>query len=280
MTACPSLRAASGDPISERQDRIAGVDDALSSMARSRRNGCAADARSADAGRCAGNASGRCRRAPCGALHRSALFRRRWWRLLAVRSILHSLHRFGRKMQVYYATRDGQSRRIAERIAGRLAERGIAASPQGLAAAAPAPQELAEARLVTLVAAVRYGRHLPEAERLLTVYRTLRAPPPLVILSVNLTARKPGKDTPEGNIYLRKLIARRRLAPAFALAIAGRLDYPRYGWLDRQLIRFIMTLTGGPTDFRASIEYTAWTVVDDVALRIAELYRGAEPSRS
>ena len=183
-------------------------------------------------------------------------------------------------MQVYYATRDGQSRRIAERIAGRLAERGIAASPQGLAAAAPAPQELAEARLVTLVAAVRYGRHLPEAERFLAVYRTLRDPPPLVFLSVNLTARKPGKDTPEGNLYLRKAIARRRLAPAFALAIAGRLDYPRYGWLDRQLIRFIMTLTGGPTDFKTSIEYTAWSVVDDIAQRIAELLGRSEPPRS
>ena len=99
-------------------------------------------------------------------------------------------------MQLYYATRDGQSRRIAERIAGRLAERGIPASPQSLAAALPAPQRLAEARLATVVAAVRYGRHLPEAERFLAIYQTLRAPPPLVFLSVNLTARKPGKDTP------------------------------------------------------------------------------------
>jgi menaquinone-dependent protoporphyrinogen IX oxidase len=46
------------------------------------------------------------------------------------------------------------------------------------------------------------------------------------------------------------------------------------------MIRFIMTLTGGPTDPGASIEYTAWDVVDDVALRIAELLGRAEPSRS
>ena len=183
-------------------------------------------------------------------------------------------------MQLYYATRDGQSRRIAERIAGRLAERGIAASPHGLAAALPGPQQLAQARLVTVVAAVRYGRHLPEAERLLATYRTLPAPPPLVFLSVNLTARKPGKDTAEGCAYLRRSIARHQLAPALALAIAGRLDYARYGWLDRQLIRFIMKLTGGPTDPKTSIEYTAWNVVDDVALRIAELYGRSEPQRS
>ena len=182
-------------------------------------------------------------------------------------------------MELFYATRDGQSRRIAERIANRLAEHGIAARTIDLAGASPASSSPAAARLVVVVAAVRYGRLLPEAEQFLARNRTL---PRLVLLSVNLTARKPGKDTVEGNVYLRKSIARHRLAPVLALAIAGRLDYSRYGWLDRQLIRFIMMLTGGPTDPATCIDYTPWDVVDDVALRIAALYgpihAPAEPS--
>ncbi len=197
-----------------------------------------------------------------------------------VNGLVSSLHNFGQDMQLFYATRDGQSRRIAERIAGRLAEKGISALPHDLAVALPAPPRLADARLVVVVAAVRYGRHLPEAEQFLAIFRALRAPPPLVMLSVNLTARKPGKDTAKGNVYLRKSIARYRLTPAFALAIAGRMDYSRYGWLDRQLIRFIMKLTGGPTDPKACVEYTAWNVVDDVAVQIAELYGRFEPIRS
>jgi menaquinone-dependent protoporphyrinogen oxidase len=174
-------------------------------------------------------------------------------------------------MELYYATRDGQSRRIAQRIADRLAGLGIPALPQDLAGISAAPPPLGTARLVVLVAAVRYGVPLPEAERFLAGFQTLREPPQLVLLSVNLTARKPGKDTAEGNVYLRKSIARHRLAPAFALAIAGRLDYSRYGWLDRQVIRFIMRLTGGPTDSKTCVEYTPWDVVDNVALRIAAL---------
>jgi hypothetical protein len=55
------------------------------------------------------------------------------------------------------------------------------------------------------------------------------------------------------------------------VAIAGRLDYSRYGWLDRQLIRFIMMLTGGPTDPRTVVDFTSWEMVDDVAQRIAAL---------
>ena len=119
--------------------------------------------------------------------------------------------------------------------------------------------------------AVRYGKHLPEAEKFLAAYRALSAPPPLVLLSVNLTARKPGKTTASGNVYLRKAIARHHLTPVLALAIAGRLDYPRYRWIDRQAIRFIMLLTGGPTDPSTSIEYTPWDEVDAVARRIAAL---------
>ena len=180
---------------------------------------------------------------------------------------------------LFYATRDGQSQRIAERIASGLAPRGISAVPHDLAVISPASSSLAAARMVVLVAAVRYGAPLPEAEQFLASFRTLREPPQLVLLSVNLTARKPGKDTVQGNPYLRKSIARHRLTPALALAIAGRLDYSRYGWLDRQLIRFIMLLTGGPTDPKACIDYTPWDLVDDVALQIAALHERFAPPK-
>jgi len=178
-----------------------------------------------------------------------------------------------RAIAVYYATHDGQARRIAEHICGRLSEGGALAPPRNLALAQPAPQELADAALIVLVAAVRYGKHLAEADRFLSAYRSLAAPPPLALASVNLTARKPDKTTATGNAYLRKTIARHRLTPALAVAFAGRLDYRLYSWRDRQIIRFIMLLTGGPTDPATRIEYTSWDAVDDFADRIAALPR-------
>jgi menaquinone-dependent protoporphyrinogen oxidase len=174
---------------------------------------------------------------------------------------------------LYYATRDGQSRRIAEYIYRRLADSETLAPPLDVAVTRPAPGDLTAAALIVLVAAVRYGRHLPEADRFLAAYRSLASPPPLALASVNLTARKPAKTTATGNAYLRKIIARHRLAPALAVAFAGRLDYRRYGWLDRQIIRFIMLLTRGPTDPDTSVEFTSWQAVDEFADRIAELQR-------
>jgi menaquinone-dependent protoporphyrinogen oxidase len=178
-----------------------------------------------------------------------------------------------RGVALYYATRDGQSRRIAEHIFDRLAESETLVSLQGLAMTPPAPADLAAASVIVLVAAVRYGKHLPEADRFLAVYRSLTSPPALALASVNLSARKPAKTTATGNAYLRKVIARHRLAPAVAVAFAGRLDYRRYTWWDRQIIRFIMLLTGGPTDPNTCIEYTSWPAVDEFAAHVAELHR-------
>jgi menaquinone-dependent protoporphyrinogen oxidase len=175
---------------------------------------------------------------------------------------------------LYYATRDGQARRIAEHIYRRLPESETLSPPQDVAVT-PSAAELAAASVVVLVAAVRYGRHLPETDRFLAAYRLLDSPPPLALASVNLTARKPAKTTATGNAYLRKTIVRHRLAPAVAVAFAGRLDYRRYGWLDRQIIRFIMLLTRGPTDPDTCIEYTSWPAVDEFADRVADLQRGA-----
>ena len=183
-------------------------------------------------------------------------------------------------MQLFYATRDGQSRRIAEQIFDRLTELKIPAQPYDLARTMPTPQRLGEARLIVLVAAIRYGRHLREAERFLAVYRALPTPPPLVFLSVSLVARKPGKRTAESNAYLRKAIARHRLAPVLAMALGGRLDYARYGWVDKQIIRIIMKLTGGPTNPDACVEYTPWDEVDAIAVRIGELYDGGQTVRA
>jgi len=180
---------------------------------------------------------------------------------------------------VFYATRDGHSRTVATRIAEGLSADGMPAILTDLAASVPPPTELAAAPLVVLVAAVRYGRHLPEAARLLAAMARLSVPPPLGLASVNLTARKPDKATAETNPYLRKLIAASPVRPALAIAVAGRLDYPRYHWWDRQLIRLIMWLTDGPTDPNTCAVYTSWRAVDEFAARLVELASRAPPVR-
>jgi menaquinone-dependent protoporphyrinogen oxidase len=176
-----------------------------------------------------------------------------------------------------YASHDGQARRIATRISVRLAEQDIAGSPRDLAVRFPRTEELRAAPLIVTVAAVRYGRHLRTAEHLLAEYKKSGSSAPLVFVSVNLTARKPGRNAAETNQYLRRSLLRHGVTPAIATAVAGRLDYPRYNWLDRQIIRLIMKLTGGPTDLSRCTEFTDWDAVDAIAQRVAQMAGQCEP---
>ena len=176
-------------------------------------------------------------------------------------------------VRICVATRDGQAERIARHVSRRLADCGIADELHVLPSASLTGDVLAGSPLVLVVAAVRYGHHLPEAEGFLAHFSKIDAPPPLAFASVNLTARKEGKQSAETNPYLRKTLARHGLNPVVACAIAGRLDYPRYGWFDRNMIRFIMAMTGGPTDGRSTIEYTRWEQVDAFAGALADVVK-------
>ncbi len=166
---------------------------------------------------------------------------------------------------ICFASRDGHAKAIAERVGDRLSLAAELVDTAALSEDEAIAAACVGRPVVALVAAVRYGRHLPPAERFLTIYRNLVTAPPLALASVNLTARKPAKRSPTTNPYLKKLIARHRLAPAAAATFAGRLDYPRYRWFDRQMIRFIMALTGGPTDGTSVVDYTDWASVDAFA---------------
>ncbi|MDB4409919.1 menaquinone-dependent protoporphyrinogen IX dehydrogenase, partial [Gammaproteobacteria bacterium] len=50
--------------------------------------------------------------------------------------------------------------------------------------------------------------------------------------------------------------------PKQLAVFAGKLDYKKYGFLDRQLIRLIMCITKGPTDPETVIEFTDWKQVE------------------
>ena len=51
---------------------------------------------------------------------------------------------------------------------------------------------------------------------------------------------------------------------------AGKVDYPRYNFLNKQVIRFIMFITNGPTDITKTYEFTNWDNVKIFAKEINE----------
>lgn len=170
---------------------------------------------------------------------------------------------------ILYSTTDGHTRRICQSLAQRLGERGNSVTVQELQ---PAPAaELEPFDKLVIGAAIRYGHHRPAVRHFVSGHRRLLEAKPSAFFSVNLVARKPNRNRPETNPYLRRFLRRVRWQPTLAAVFPGRLDYPRYRWFDRWIIQFIMRLTGGPTDPRSVTEFTDWNAVTAFADAIHEM---------
>ena len=86
--------------------------------------------------------------------------------------------------------------------------------------------------------------------------------------SVNVVARKNEKNTPETNPYIKKFLSKTRWKPKKLGVFAGKVDYPNYSFLNKQIIRFIMFITKGPIDTSKSFEFTNWDNVKKFAQEI------------
>ncbi|HSN73213.1 MAG TPA: menaquinone-dependent protoporphyrinogen IX dehydrogenase [Steroidobacteraceae bacterium] len=168
----------------------------------------------------------------------------------------------------------GHTRKISEALAAGIAEEGGHADVVPLADAGSAKFESYDA--IVIGAAIRNGKHNPSVIEFIRTQRPLLEAKPSAFFSVNLVARKPIKNTPETNPYVRKFIASSPWKPELVGVFAGNLDYQRYGFFDRHIIRFIMRLTGGPTDLSTNIEFTNWDEVRRFATRVQQLAGGSE----
>ena len=164
------------------------------------------------------------------------------------------------RILIVYSTTDGHTLRICERLRGLLEAQGHQVSLVPVAEAADAGLE--EYDRIVVGASVRYGKHRPAVVDFMNRNAALLNRKPSAFFSVNVVARKPGKNRPETNPYVRKLLRTLAWRPAQVAVFAGKIDYPRYDFLDRMVIRFIMLLTGGPTDSKTVVEFTDWRQVE------------------
>lgn len=177
-----------------------------------------------------------------------------------------------KRILILYSTVDGHTLEIGQRLVRRLATRGHDATLCELTAAgATPPRPLADWDVVVIGASIRYGRFRGAVTRFVHDHEALLARRPTAFFGVNAVARKPLKATPQTNPYVRRFLARVPWRPTLGAVFGGKIDYPRYNALERNVIRLIMWLTGGPTDPRGSTDFTDWARVDAFADQIAAL---------
>ncbi len=124
---------------------------------------------------------------------------------------------------------------------------------------------------IVIGASIRYGKHRPQVYDFIERNKKVLESKPSAFFSVNVVARKPEKNRPETNPYMKQFQKEASWRPRELAVFAGKIDYRKYSFWDRQIIRLIMWITQGPTDTKTAVEFTNWKDVEAFGQRVCAM---------
>jgi menaquinone-dependent protoporphyrinogen oxidase len=167
------------------------------------------------------------------------------------------------RVLILYATTEGHTARVAQRIAKRLQDRGHRVEWRQ-AHSARTSLDLEQYETMIVGASVHYGRHPGHLRALLRKHRPELAARPGAFFSVSLSAA----TTPQrARRYVETFLRQVGWQPQHTAAFGGALRYSRYGSLKRLVMVAFAALAGHDTDASRDYEYTDWDAVDRFADR-------------
>jgi menaquinone-dependent protoporphyrinogen oxidase len=175
---------------------------------------------------------------------------------------------------VVYGTGEGQTAKVAARIADALTERGH--EVRSVDAAAPSPELDAGAFDAVLVgASVHYGRHQKRVRRFVADHRETLATKPTAFFQVSLSsADESGAEEAAG--YVEEFIEATGWHPDRIGLFGGALRFSEYGFLKQLLMRRIARRRLPEADRSADTEFTDWDEVDAFAADVAAFVEGVD----
>lgn len=183
---------------------------------------------------------------------------------------------------VFYATREGHTHKIAERVADDLRQRGFEAEVRDLRGEAAI--DLKNFSSAILAASVHIGRHEPEMLEFVKQHRAELEAMPSAFLSVtlseagaeraNATLEEHARFVADVQGMLDRFFKETGWHPHHVKPVAGALLYTKYNFLIRFVMRRIARNAGAATDTSRDYEYTDWVALDHF---VQELVEGLPP---
>lgn len=178
-----------------------------------------------------------------------------------------------------YATRQGQTRKIAEHLAQALEPLGLSChAVEASEVREPFPLACYEGAI--LAASVHIGKHEPEMVGFVKRHREELEAMPTAFLSVSLseasaedaTRSQEAREASRAEVerVLEDFYAATEWRPGRALPVAGALLYTQMGFFLRFVTRRMAKKDGGPTDTTHDYEYTDWAALDHFAEEFVE----------
>jgi len=181
------------------------------------------------------------------------------------------------EVPVFYATTEGQTHRIAERLAGRIREHGLNAQAIQIGSAHAEAVDWDNVRGVCLGASIHMQKHQPAAVRFAEAHAHRLSAHPSLFFSASLAAAsKNAKEVAAARKLAQRFADETGWQPSHIASVAGRLAYAQYGWLKRFLMRRIAIKEGGSGDTSRDHEYTDWQQVSALADALVRNIRQAE----
>ena len=169
------------------------------------------------------------------------------------------------KSALIYSSTDGQTKKICEVIKQNLSNK---EEHELISIDNISNVNLKNFDNIIIGASIRYGKHNTKILRFVKKNFQFLQTKKNVFFSVNVVARKQGKDTPDTNPYIQKFLKKTKWRPGKLGVFAGKVDYPKYNFFNKQIIKFIMFITKGPTDTKKTYEFTNWDNVKSFAKEI------------
>jgi len=166
---------------------------------------------------------------------------------------------------IIYSTTDGQTLEICKKIFSKL---NVSESSNIIHISKAEGLDLNQFDKIIIGASIRYGKHKPELYKFIKKNVACLEAKENAFFSVNVVARKPEKNTPETNPYMQKFLELSPWSPKKLAVFAGKIDYPKYKFIDKHMIRLIMWITKGPTDVKNTYEFTDWNGVDEFSKQL------------
>ena len=143
---------------------------------------------------------------------------------------------------IIFSSTDGHTLKICERIMGFEKNK----DDSQIASISEAEHiNISEFKRIIIGASIRYGKHKPDLYEFIESNLDEISSKENAFFSVNVVARKPEKNTPETNPYVKKFLLKTSWKPRSLEVFAGKIDYPKYNFIDKHMIRFIMWMTKG-----------------------------------
>ena len=163
------------------------------------------------------------------------------------------------KTLIIYSSTDGHTKNICERIINFSNDQNAVKT---VSLNEVTKVDISEYEKIIIGASIRYGKHSKGLYDFIKHNKAILDQKDSAFFSVNVVARKSEKNTPDTNPYIRKFLKISKWKPKKIGVFAGKVDYPKYGFFDKYIIKFIMFITKGPTDTSRSYEFTDWAKVD------------------